>query len=210
MRKRGHSLKEVAEKLDIAKSTASLWLREIHLDDGARERLQERRLLGYYKQTLRRQERKVAEEQLYKIKARSVLKNVAISSSTAKFLAAVIFWCEGSKNERGSVRLINSDPNVISSFLYLARKGFGVPRNRWKARVHLHEYHSDRKQKQFWANRTGIPIKNFYRSYRKPNTGKRERENYPGCLALTCHNGNFLKELKSIWGVFSETAGRVR
>ena len=114
--------------------------------------------LPYFTPLFMRQEKKIAEEQLYRIKARSVLKNVTISSSTAKFLAAVIFWCEGSKNERGSVRLINSDPNVISSFLYLAKRGFGVPRNRWKARVHLHEYHSDRKQKQFWANRTGIPI----------------------------------------------------
>ncbi len=204
-------MSEIAEKFNIAKSTASLWLRGATLDSRAKERLEERKVLGHYKQILRWQEKRIKEEEFYKIKAGKMLKGVPISPSAAKLLATIIFWCEGSKGERGMVRLINSDPNVISAFLYLVEKGFDVPRDRWKARIHLHEYHSDRRQKQFWSNRSGIPVKNFYRSYRKPNTGKRERENYPGCLALTCRDSaTLLKELRGIWHTFSATAGRVR
>jgi orotate phosphoribosyltransferase-like protein len=39
LRKRGYSVKEIAEKLHIAKSTSSLWVREIKLNKKAQQRL---------------------------------------------------------------------------------------------------------------------------------------------------------------------------
>jgi orotate phosphoribosyltransferase-like protein len=45
LRKNGYSLKEISEKLNIAKSTASVWLRNIKLTQKAKKRLKKRKLL---------------------------------------------------------------------------------------------------------------------------------------------------------------------
>lgn len=62
LRKSGYSLKEIAQKLDIAKSTASMWLDNILIPPSAQKRLQKRKILGQYKTVLIR--KKLREELL--------------------------------------------------------------------------------------------------------------------------------------------------
>ncbi|MBI2314785.1 hypothetical protein HYU93_01875 [Candidatus Daviesbacteria bacterium] len=69
LRKRGYSIKEVAAKLNIAKSTSSVWLSHIILSISAQKRLAKRRILGQYKSIFIR---KVARE-----KHREILENMA-------------------------------------------------------------------------------------------------------------------------------------
>lgn len=52
LRSKGYSVKEISDKLNIAKSTSSLWVRYIKLNKKAKQRLRERRLLKYYKGSL--------------------------------------------------------------------------------------------------------------------------------------------------------------
>jgi orotate phosphoribosyltransferase-like protein len=46
LRKMGYSLEEISSQLKISKSTASLWLRNVVLTDGAKVRLAKRSLMG--------------------------------------------------------------------------------------------------------------------------------------------------------------------
>ncbi len=59
LRKKGYSLNEISKKLELNKTTVSLWVRDIKLNDNARKRLEKRRLIRY----------KMSEETKRKIRA---------------------------------------------------------------------------------------------------------------------------------------------
>lgn len=206
LRKQGYSIKEVAAKLNIAQSTSSVWLSNVILSTSAQKRLEKRRILGQYKSIFIR---KIAREKhkaiLEKITS-EMLSTIHFSQTLAKLCCALIWWCEGNKDVT-SVKFTSSDPTLIGNFLCLLRTGFKIDESKLRALVHLHEYHNNETQKQFWSNITGIPLTQFHRSYLKPNTGKRTKENYPGCLALVYYDAGIAKELEAIYNVFSKFRG---
>lgn len=65
--------------------------------------------------------------------------------------------------------------------------------------MHLHKYHNESEQKQFWQNVTQIPEKQFSKTFWKENTGIRFHENYPGCLAVYYYDAKIAKELATIY-----------
>lgn len=206
LRRRGFSIKEIAAKLHIAQSTSSAWLSDITLSNTAQKRLVRRKILGQYKSILiskkaREEQRKALEET-----SRSMLSTLPQSRELMKLCCALVWWCEGNKNTT-SVKFTNSDTTLISNFLYFLRVGFNINESKLRALVHIHQYHNDLEQKKFWSQITKIPLSQFHRSYEKPNTGKRSRENYPGCLALVYYDASVAKELKAIYNTFSELRG---
>ena len=202
LRKRGYSVKEIAQNLNVAKGTSSLWVRDVVLGAAAQKRLHQRRLLGYYKAALRWGDKKLREETLQKRFAQQITANISINQDSCALYTALLFWCEGGKMERGTLRIINSDPQLISTFLFLLRRAFDVREHKFRVRLHLHEYHNDKRQKEFWSKTTRIPIKKFYKTFRKPHTGKRERIGYPGCATVIYHDAQLFRRLKAIYQQF--------
>jgi hypothetical protein len=94
-----------------------------------------------------------------------------------------------------SVSFINSDPEMIKYFLDVFRKAFKVDEKKFRALIHLHEYHDIDKQTDFWSKITRIPKEQFTKPYRKENGGKRKRENYQGCVSIRYNDRKIAKEL---------------
>ncbi|MDD5416206.1 MAG: hypothetical protein PHE48_04355 [Candidatus Daviesbacteria bacterium] len=206
LRKQGYSIKEVAAKLSIAQSTSSVWLSQIILSASAQKRLEKRKILGQYKSIFIRKTAREKHRAILEKTATEMLSTIPLSQTLAKLCCALIWWCEGNKNTT-SVKFTSSDPTLIRNFLYLFRAGFKIDESKFRALVHLHEYHNNKTQKQFWSNIASIPLTQFHRSYLKPNTGKRIKENYPGCLALVYYDASIAKELEAIYNVFSKSRG---
>lgn len=207
LRKRGFSLKEISEKLGIAKSTASVWLRNVNLDEKARERLKKRQLLGYYKTQLLRRERKKKLMKKYANKAGKHLSRIKIDKTINKLLCSLLYWCEGAKSNDMSVRFVNSDPLMISAFLKLLRKSFTIDEKKFRAILHLHDYHNEKRQIRYWSKVTKIPSGQFNKTYRKPNTKKRIRDNDPGCIAIYYHDASIARRLISMYNIFVNNLG---
>lgn len=202
LRKKGFSLKEIAEKLNIAKSTASTWLSSINLSISAQKRLANKQILGQYKTVLlKRRLREKQEKALEKI-AFELLKKIFLSKELAKLCCALLWWCEGNK-DTSMIRFTSSDPTLIKNFLFLLRSGFNIDRSKFRALLHLHAYHNEIKQKNFWSRIAKIPLKQFHKSYHKLNTGKRIQNAYPGCIAISYYDAKIAKELKAIYNAFS-------
>ncbi|HUS60478.1 MAG TPA: helix-turn-helix domain-containing protein [Nevskiaceae bacterium] len=172
MREKGLSLKEISEKMGISKSTASLWFRNLNLNKKAQERLKKRQLLGYYKtQLIRRKKR----EKIFKNLTRQATKQIAkikFDKNCYKLLCALLYWAEGTHSSDTQVKFTNSDSMMISAFLKLLRESFRLDEKKFRALVHIHEYHDEIKQKKFWSKITKIPLSQFHKSYCKPNTKK--------------------------------------
>lgn len=201
LRKKGYSIKEITKLLNIAQSTSSLWLENISLSLKAQERLKNRKILGQYKsREIALRKRRENSLNLTK-KVEKLLSTIIITPEICKLCCALIFWCEGSKITT-HVRFANSDPSLVRLFLDLLRTGFNIDESKLRILMHLHEYHNETKQKRYWYNITNIPLKQFNRSYLKPNTGKRKHLNYPGCVSISYYDARIAKELITIYNVF--------
>jgi len=73
--------------------------------------------------------------------------------------------------------------------------------------MHLHSYHNENIQKDFWSNLTKIPKTQFNKTFLKPHTGKRIRDNYPGCVAIIYHDRALARLLKEIYRLFAKKIG---
>jgi hypothetical protein len=208
LRKSGRMFSEIAQELGIAKSTAYSWTNNVQLSEVERLnivdrlKLAQRNKASHLPELLRiKREKALA---LLQAEAASVIKQIDSSSSYDKIICSVMFWCEGGKDVRAGIQFINSDPILIKTFLHLLRRSFSINEAKFKAIVHIHDYHDEATQIRFWSDVTSIPISNFYRSYRKPHTGKNKRLDYQGCISIRYYDASLGKLLKMIYSEYGK------
>lgn len=209
LRKKGYSLNEIVEELGIAKGSASVWVRNVPLSAAARRRLLTRIKLG---QLLSAESKRRKTQELldsYREKAAVDLGRTNLNHETNKLVCSLLYWCEGGKNHYHGVSFTNSDPKLIKTFLCLLRNSFELDEKKFRPCIHLHEYHNPRKQLDFWSKITDIPKDQFIKPFRKPNTGKRIRTNYPGCIAIKYHSTAVARQLLAAAEVFLSKYGGV-
>jgi hypothetical protein len=199
LRKCGYSLKELSQRFNIAKSTASLWARDIVLDKSAEERLLTVIKRGQFISAQKtRAKVQIIEERYFK----EARKEIQSNPDYNKIVCAMIYWCEGAKNARCGIAFTNSDPKLVGMFLKLLRECFVLDESKFRPCIHLHSYHSPKKQLDFWSKVTDINKQQFIKPYRKPNTGKRIHENYQGCISVTYHSSDLARRLMAVARAF--------
>lgn len=198
LRKKGFSFREISESLGVSKSTASLWLSSMRLSAKAKKRINRLSVIGRIKANRTNNKKKIAENKKISERVKKYFEQINFSKDYLKIVCAVLYWCEGAKNDDGVV-FINSDPEMIKYFLYSFRSAFDVDESKFRALIHLHEYHNQEVQLKFWSNITKIPKIRFFKPYLKNNTGKNKRENYPGCISIRYYDKKIFKELVLIY-----------
>ncbi len=204
LRRKGYSIKEISQKLNISKATSSIWLKNVSLNSKALERLDKRRLLGRYKAGLTKKKQLFKKRKRYQTEAKTLLKKIKIDKSLSQLLCSLLYWAEGGKFTDNNLQFTNSDPQMIRSYLRLLRYGFNIDESKFRANVHIHDYHDDKIQKKYWSNIANIPISQFYKSYKKSNTQKRKRENYPGCVRISYYSANIARKVIYLYKAFAE------
>lgn len=134
--------------------------------------------------------------------AQTILNNISLTRDLSKLICALLYWCEGSK--QNLVKFTTSDPNLAKTFLKHLRMGFDVDEDKFRALMHLHQYHNEATQKELWHKVTGIPTSQFNKTYWKANTSKNIHLGYPGCLAITYLNAKIAKEILAIYTEFAK------
>lgn len=208
LRKQGYSLFEIASIIKIAKSTSSLWLRNVELNNHARARIEKRRSLARTKaaQTIKNRianRRKEFEQSAKKtISALKIFENPSLS----KVFCSLLYWGEGSKTGHRAA-FINSDPTMIATYMKLLRLSFSLDESKFRALVHIHEYHNETKTKRYWSKVTKIPLSQFTKSYLKPHTKKIVRRGYKGTLRIAYADTRIVDELKAIYNTLANSIG---
>lgn len=202
LRTKGYSLSEISGILKIYKSTASIWLSNISLSATAQKRLKKRHILGQYKSMkTARQKRKLLKESFDKIAINS-LRQLRLNKELYKLLCSFLFWTEGGKSTDSYVFFTNSDPKMVATFVKLLRGSYELDERKFRAMVHVHEYHDEEEVKRFWSKIINIPFSQFSKSYRKSNTGKRIRKGYMGTIRIRYYDYKIALELRSIYNSF--------
>lgn len=204
LRKEGYSINELHKNLSVSKSTLSLWFQNIELSKKAKKRLFKNYTKG-----------QVASQKIIKEKTKqkniqannfafNLLSKVNLSTDNALLLCSLIYQCEGSKNIRDYVTFTNSDPDLIKTFLFLFRSSFILNENKFRVLMHLHKYHDENKQKDFWSKATGISKEQFNNTYFKPSSAKYKKEGYQGCIQVSYNDVAIGRQLYSVAKMFME------
>lgn len=205
-RKKGMSISDIAEMIQVSKSTVSIWVRDVALDINAKKRLKEKQVRGRTKALKVRQQKKLKMEAGMRRTALSLANEVSGSESIAKLACSLLYWCGGEK-AASAVRFSNADPLLIQTFLTSLRRAFQIDEDKFSVCLHLHEYHDELQQMQFWSKITGIPVSQFIKPCHRPNTGKRKKHNYQGCASIRYHDYRVFTELKILWETFGNNMG---
>ena len=201
-RKSGKSYKEIHDLLNISKSTAFEWTRNVKLDLKAQTRINavidDARYRSGFTRHISKQNQIVqiydSEEKEFNQNTKKIInKNKYIQ----RLLCSLIYWCEGAKADT-TLKFINSDPKLIGLFLFLLRSSYPIDESKFRVMLHLHEYHSVNKQKEYWSKLTGISKNQFYKSYIKPHSGKIIRIGYPGCICINYHDSIIARRLLAL------------
>jgi hypothetical protein len=185
LRKQGFSYNEISTKLDIPKSTLSLWLSGIKLTLKAQERISARvyegSLVGLIKrnknQTVLAQERAREIRKIAKIEAENLLRD-------RLFLVGVsLYWAEGYKkgafgSKWKAVDFANSDPDLIRIMMKFFRKICKIDISKIKIQLIAHKNIDIRQAIEFWSALTKIPKDQFIKtccSLSSHSKGKRNK-----------------------------------
>lgn len=204
LRKRGYSYSEISQRLKTSKSSVYLWCRDVVLDKTAQERIKNRLIFGIIKAKKELKRKKDWRENEIKEDVDLYLKNLNSVGNLNKLLCSFLYWAEGEKTTR-CVVFINSSPIMISTFLTLLRSSFKLDEKKFRCLVHIHEYHNNDEIKRYWSDITKIPINQFSKSYIKPNTKKRIRNEYKGTVSIRYYDYKIALELNFIYNRFAKS-----
>lgn len=208
LRSKGYSLFEIATHLKISKSTSSLWLRNIKLNKQAKLRIEQIQFKARSKanNTIKKiiQDRR---DEFHKNAGNTITKlKVLENPSLCKLLCSILYWGEGNKTGY-RVAFTNSDPVMIGTFLKLLRYSFPLHESKFRALVHIHEYHDETEIKNYWSKITNIPISQFTKSYLKPHTAKIIRDGYMGTIRIAYADTRIVDELKAVYNELAKSLG---
>lgn len=197
LRKQGVSMRDIAQKLGVAKSSVSLWVRDVPLTKkqytklavsshsfGAIEKRRQKRLAN-------------TRERRQKIMDEAALDVPNLTPEMLWLVGVVLYWGEGGKTGT-TVRLSNSDPAVIQVAARFFREACKVSEEKMRGHVHTFSHANATRAEKFWSKTSGIPRKRLYRTYCKPSSaskGKRNTLPY-GTFQIYVHDVEMFFKLK--------------
>jgi len=187
LRKKGLSYNEILKQVTVAKSSISLWCKNVELNAQQRKRLLNKKLKGQRKG--RKKLSQIRKKETQQIKQAAKKEICKLSSYETKLIGAMLYWGEGSKNN--GVRISNSDPNLIKFMVHWLKEICKVSSEEMKAYLNIHANQNDDKIKRYWSNITGIPLNSFGKSYIKPEgTGHRKNILHNGVIKIVINDEN--------------------
>ena len=186
LRLKGYSLSEISKKLNVASSSVSVWTKSVVLNKKAKSRIIKIKKMAIDKAKIINHRKAVLRNKKCLGWVKNSLKNKKLTIFDYQLICSMLYWGEGAKfSDR--VEFTNSDPKMVVIFLKSLEYGFDVDRKDIKVNLHLHQYHDEIKQKNFWGDLLKISENQFNKTFWKKNSLKVKREGYLGCIRI-CYN----------------------
>lgn len=148
----GLSVREISLQVGAAKSTCSVWVRDIELSD-EQKRERDRRAgealaLGATRRSQYWADKRVA----YREEGRSL----AQRGDWLHVAGCMLYWGEGTKH-RYRASLANSDPELLSLYIRFLRECYGVSDDRMRLQVQVYEDLNIKEVEDFWLATLELP-----------------------------------------------------
>ena len=173
LRAEAWTLADIATELGVAKSSVSLWVRDVDFQPRPR-RTARRRAPNVL------QRRKAAE--IERLQAEGILRLGSLSEQAFLAAGAALYAGEGAKGD-GVVCFANSDARMVEFFCSWFRHFFQIDESRLRVSVYLHEGLDLDAAQSFWSAVTGVPLAQFGKSYRAvADESIRNNKHEHGCV----------------------------
>jgi hypothetical protein len=203
LRLQGMTYDQIQVELGCSKSSISLWVRDLPKPEPRYTPKEQRALMNEGLARLRAtrdEERQTAK--------RLARESIGTLTDRELFVAGVaLYWAEGAKDKTYRrcevLQFINSDPNVITLYLrWLAL--LGVPHDRMRFRVSIHENAEVAAAEQFWAELVGVDVAVFQKPTLKRHNPRTVRKNtadaYRGCLVIyVTKSAELYRRIEGAW-----------
>ncbi len=127
-----------------------------------------------------------------------IKENLSIEDEKLRLLGVMLYWAEGCKG-RGTVKFVNSDPDMIRLFLRFLREICGIWENRLKLLIHMYPDQDEDMLVEFWSNTTKVPRENFYKSFTHVGKGGTyKRKSSYGTLTVNYSDKKLLDRI-NLW-----------
>jgi transcriptional regulator with XRE-family HTH domain len=205
LRAAGWSITEIERQLSVSRSSVSLWVRDVELGPEQLKRLLAHTRLG----PLVAAERKAATAREIRRGYQEEGRSLARERDATYAAGCMLYWAEGSKT-RNTVKLSNSDPDLLAYFLRFLREHFYVDDNRVRLACNLFADHVERQREieDFWLSRLGLGRESLRAStintFSKYSQKKRANKLPYGTTALIVHSTRIAQ---TIYGSIQELAG---
>ena len=207
LRKCGKTYSEILRIVPVAKSTLSLWLREVGLSIPQKQRITEKRKAGQRKAAATRKydriERQTSLIQIAKMDIES------ISKRELWLIGISLYWAEGSKEKEYApgigISFSNSDARMIALFIKWLKVCIGLTNKDLALSLYIHESHTNRVPEvcRYWSNFLGLPMSFFSKVYFKRNKLNTNRKNtgllYNGLLRVNIRSSSDLNRKITGW-----------
>jgi transposase len=170
------TLQQIADEFGVAKSSVSLWVRDVEFEPRPHARARRRE-----PNALQRRKQAEIDEMLAAGRGR-----IGRLSDRDLLIAGTLLYAgEGSKTD-GAVKLANSDAQLIRLFCMWLRRFFAVDESRLRVRLYLHQGLDLDAAQDRWSTVTGIPLEQFRTPYRAvADPSIRRAKHVHGCATVT-------------------------
>jgi hypothetical protein len=175
LRAQSWTLADIAAWLGVAKSSVSLWVRDVEFVPSPRR-------MGARRRPHPMHEAKLAE--IAQLNAQGVARIGELSEREFLVAGLALYAGEGAKTD-GEVRFTNTDPRMIAFFCLWLRTFFAVDESRLRIRLHLHDCLDVDEAAEFWASLTAIPRCQHTKPYRATSGSRRKGSKHEmGCVSV--------------------------
>lgn len=186
LRRKGLSYNEILEKIPVAKSSLSLWLKDLPLTQKEKAILRHRKDANISRGRIKaaaanNQNRLKRERELFVVAKNDFGKNI---THPLFAVGIALYWAEGSKRSN-QFHFTNSDPDMVVLMIQWIEIFLNVPRSELNFRLYMHKPYAHERWEEKWARHLGVSLKNFKKTVFKP-TGLliKKRPNYMGCIRI--------------------------
>lgn len=175
LRKQGKSIKEISRELKVAKSSVSLWVRNIELTSSQIKYLKDK---GLFREKIERTRKtRLTNEKIKRDRLINEAKNNVprITHKQLWLIGIMLYWGEGSKTRR-NVQFSNSDPDLIKMIMLFFRDVCKVPESKFRAHLHIHEHLDFKEAELYWSKISDIDLSQFYVTYRKQSKASKGKK----------------------------------
>jgi transcriptional regulator with XRE-family HTH domain len=205
LRALGWSIKEIERRLGVSRSSVSIWVRDVALGPEERRALVEKTRSGPIVAAARKSALAREQRRAYQLEGRRLARVRDVSYASG----CMLYWAEGAK-DRNSVRIVNSDPELIIMFAGFLRTHFGVDDSAIRVRCNLFaDDDAARKAiEEYWLESLRLPHSSLRRSsvnvHSKYSSKKRANKLPYGTCELTVDSTRIVQ---TIFGSIQEYGG---
>jgi transcriptional regulator with XRE-family HTH domain len=207
-REHGLPIKEIARRVGVARSSVSVWVRDVRLTPDQIDSL--RQLNPAYNGQLRGANRNAEWWRARRLAWQQEGRELARRGDVVHAAGVMLYWAEGDKWNHHTARISNSDPEILRLFLKFVRSSFDVPEERLRIACNLFADHLERQQEieRFWLDALGLPreglTKSVVNTYSKYSQKKRKNMLPYGTCRLSIHS---VRVVQHIYGAIQEYGG---